>query len=75
LISSRCPKELSAREIDKALEAPVGSVDGLANRAKRPRILVADDNADMRSYISYILAGAACDIEMVSDGKAALAAA
>jgi PAS domain S-box-containing protein len=40
---------------------------------KRPRILVADDNADMRQYIVRLLTGRYL-VEAVSDGRAALAA-
>lgn len=38
------------------------------------RILVADDNADMREYLVRLL-GRSWDVEVVSDGSAALAAA
>jgi PAS domain S-box-containing protein len=38
------------------------------------RVLLADDNADMRAYIHRLLAPY-CDVEAVSDGEAALAAA
>ncbi|WP_316160305.1 PAS domain-containing protein [Bradyrhizobium sp. SZCCHNRI20481] len=45
-----------------------------ANRAgPRPRILLADDNADMRDYVRRLLA-ARYDVETVADGEAALAA-
>ncbi len=37
------------------------------------RILVADDNADLRTYLSRVL-GASCQVETVSDGVEALAA-
>ena len=40
----------------------------------RPRVLLADDNADMRGYVGRLLAGA-YDVEAVADGEAALAAA
>jgi PAS domain S-box-containing protein len=40
----------------------------------KPRILWADDNADMRTYVSRLLAGR-YDVEAVSDGEAALKAA
>ncbi|MGA9866603.1 MAG: ATP-binding protein [Acetobacteraceae bacterium] len=40
----------------------------------RPRILLADDNADMRDYVRRLL-GAQYDVEAVSDGQAALEAA
>ena len=42
--------------------------------AARPRILLADDNADMRSYVRRLLAGR-YDVHAVADGEAALAAA
>ena len=41
--------------------------------ADRPRVLVADDNADMRRYIERLLSGQ-YRVETVSDGEAALAA-
>ena len=40
----------------------------------RPRILLADDNADMREYVRRLLA-ARYDVEAVTDGEAALRAA
>ncbi|QGZ66157.1 ATP-binding protein [Paraburkholderia acidisoli] len=40
----------------------------------RPRVLVADDNADMRAYIRNLLA-AKFEVEIVGDGRAALEAA
>ena len=39
----------------------------------RPRVLVADDNADMRQYVVRLLAGR-YEVEAVPDGEAALAA-
>ena len=42
--------------------------------AKRPRILWADDNADMRQYVRRLL-GERYDVEAVPDGEAALEAA
>ncbi|WP_439621798.1 ATP-binding protein [Gemmata sp.] len=39
----------------------------------RPRVLVADDNADMRGYVARLLA-AEYAVEAVADGEAALAA-
>jgi PAS domain S-box-containing protein len=42
--------------------------------AGRPRVLVADDNADMRDYLRRILAPR-YDVEAVGDGLSALAAA
>ncbi len=42
--------------------------------AERPRILLADDNADMRDYLSRLLSER-WQVEAVADGQAALAAA
>ena len=42
--------------------------------SRRPRILWADDNADMRDYVRRLL-GQRYDVEAVPDGEAALAAA
>jgi PAS domain S-box-containing protein len=47
---------------------PLGAVEG------RPRILLADDNTDMRSYVCRLLAHR-FDVEAVGDGEAALASA
>ena len=41
---------------------------------KRPRILLADDNADMRDYVRRLLS-ARYEVEAVADGEAALQAA
>ena len=41
----------------------------------RPRIVLADDNADMRAYVSRILQQAGYVVEAVADGAAAVAAA
>ena len=62
--------------------APERSVSGAAPGAAiarapedpRGRVLVADDNADMRDYITRLLR-AHWDVEAVGDGEAALAAA
>ena len=45
-----------------------------AGRVSRPRIVLADDNADLRDYLSRILSER-YDVEAVPDGEAALAAA
>jgi PAS domain S-box-containing protein len=56
------------------------AVSGLACRpggdpraGERPRVLVADDNTDMRQYLGRLLAGA-YEVEEVADGNAALSA-
>jgi PAS domain S-box-containing protein len=40
---------------------------------ERPRILIADDNADMRDYVRRLV-GARYEVEAVADGESALAA-
>ncbi len=57
-----------------ALEGP------LAGEAIRPdttmgRVLLADDNSDLRDYITRLLAERGYDVEAVADGETALAAA
>jgi PAS domain S-box-containing protein len=47
--------------------------DGKTASEKRPRILVADDNADMRQYLVRLLSER-YDVQAVPDGQAALAA-
>jgi PAS domain S-box-containing protein len=43
-----------------------------ATISPRKRILLADDNADMRDYIQRLFQGGNWDVETVADGKAAL---
>ncbi|MFF3821619.1 SpoIIE family protein phosphatase [Streptomyces bluensis] len=47
---------------------------GAAGHKPRPRLLIADDNRDMRDYL-YDLLHAEYDVRLVPDGRAALAAA
>lgn len=54
----------------KSLAAQHASVDA---SGRRQRIVWADDNADMRAYVSHLL-GPLYDVEAVPDGEAALAA-
>ncbi len=51
----------------------VGVPSGGAEKGKR--ILVADDNADLRDYIGRLLRGEGYTVEMAVDGEAALSAA
>ncbi len=44
-----------------------------ASAGGRPRILLADDNADMRDYVGRLL-GEACEVELVGDGVTAMEA-
>lgn len=52
---------------------PPWTADG-TGPSPRPRLLVADDNADMRSYLCNLLRSEH-DLRLVPDGRAALAAA
>ena len=58
-----------ARGIDAG--ALVTPDDEAVRALGRPRVLVADDNADMRDYIVRLLA-TSCEVEAVPDGQAAL---
>ena len=55
---------------DRAGDAPDLRVDGKSDGA---RVLIADDNADMRNYIRRLL-GTRWNVEAVSDGAAAIEA-
>ncbi|WP_437818119.1 ATP-binding protein [Sorangium sp. So ce1078] len=55
-------------------DAPAGGAPGPSAREGEGRILVADDNADMREYLVHLLAPR-WSVEAASDGRAALAAA
>jgi signal transduction histidine kinase len=57
----------------EALERPPATA-GAEESALRPRILLADDNADMREYVRRLLADHYV-VQAVADGGAALAAA
>ncbi len=61
---------------DETLFAAVGD-PGLQSPApgRGERVLLADDNADMRDYIGRLLRAAGYAVEAVGDGEAALAAA
>ena len=71
-------------EAQKAQDVPLTSVlvspeieppeiSGLQGTERRPRILLADDNADMREYVRKLLSPS-CDVQTVADGEAALEA-
>ncbi|MFD3754376.1 SpoIIE family protein phosphatase [Streptomyces cyaneofuscatus] len=59
---------------EQRAEPTVGTVD--AEPATGPvvpaRVLIADDNADMREYLSRLLAGAGYEVQAVTDGMEAL---
>ena len=58
---------------DEYAERPAAP-DALEARRPRPRVLLADDNADMRDYVRRLLSGR-YEVEAVPDGEAALDAA
>jgi PAS domain S-box-containing protein len=58
-----------SRQIPSPLSFPSGAVGPVSDH----RILIADDNADMRDYLSRILGGI-YPVEAVADGRAALEA-
>ena len=53
----------------------IGHRGACRRRRRRARILLADDNADMRDYVRRLLAATGYEVEAVGDGEAALAAA
>jgi signal transduction histidine kinase len=59
---------------DAASDAMAFVPSSSLTRAKRGRILVADDSADMREYVARLLAPY-WDVELAMDGRAALTAA
>lgn len=59
---------------DEIPDAPPGIDDARPRGGGRSRILLADDNADMRQFLIRLL-GARHEVEAVADGVAALAAA
>ena len=66
-----------AEEALRWLPAGIGPVErphAPAHAADRPRILLVDDNADMRAYIQRILAQNGYDVQALENGMAALAA-
>jgi len=59
---------------DKSLETPLGQDLAVAPRPSGGgRILIADDNADMRAYVSRLLASQ-FEVQTVADGQAAIEA-
>jgi PAS domain S-box-containing protein len=64
----------SARHDGTEAVGPVAHGPGIAEGVgARSRVLVADDNADMRQYLGRLLAGN-YEVEAVADGRAALSA-
>ena len=67
-------------DLDRWVETQSGGrsevLDAVAPRAsqslRKPRVLVADDDADVRETLTSILAMSDCEIEAVADGLAAI---
>jgi signal transduction histidine kinase len=59
----------------RAPSGPAAPLDDVAATGSSKRILLADDNADMRAYVAGLLRADGYDVETVADGAAALAAA
>lgn len=63
----------TASPVGWTLSAGVNTPETLSalSKARRSKVLLADDNADMRDYVQRLL-GAHHDVEVVPDGEAAL---
>ena len=62
-----------------AVPTRTGEYSAVATSSRRPatatgRLLVADDNADMRDYLSHLLRSSGWQVDVVADGRSALAA-
>ncbi len=68
------PDDLPQTPYPAAEEHPAGEPATDPSSNKEARVLWADDNRDMRAYVSRLL-GSRFDLEVASDGKAALDAA
>jgi PAS domain S-box-containing protein len=68
------PEPGSAGVPELHVDGALVRVDAAAPPARRERILLADDNADMRGYVSRLLSPH-YEVEAVDDGNAALQAA
>ena len=69
------PREYNGRLEEVALSrSTLDDFDIPARAAAGGRVLLADDNADMRDYIRRLLTDQGYEVEAVADGEAALAA-
>jgi PAS domain S-box-containing protein len=66
------PDVQSTQHVPASVLVPL-EIPKLQNAERRSRIVLADDNADMREYVQRLLS-ASCDVEAVPDGEAALEA-
>lgn len=60
--------------VDAGSAMAAGADAPAADRRTPARLLVADDNADMREYLTRLLRGAGYQVQAVNDGRQALAA-
>jgi len=58
-------------DVTHPVASPVEDAPSAAGMGTRPRVLVVDDNADMRDYVGRIL-GESYEVETAGDGAAAL---
>lgn len=68
------PSDTAGSVVEQAVTEPAGEAGVLptGHPAVRTRVLVADDNADMREYLTRLLTGAGYDVDAVADGQEAL---
>jgi PAS domain S-box-containing protein len=64
-----------AHDATRTAEHDAGQTEAERASAAPARLLVVDDNADLREYMSRILRAAGHDVRVATDGEAALAAA
>ena len=72
--ADQAPLPAGTDEISDAVASPEATAVSVPGGRPRPRVLLADDNADMRDYVSRLLA-VDYDVTAVADGLAALEAA
>ncbi|MGF7211976.1 PAS domain S-box-containing protein [Skermanella aerolata] len=65
------PDDDTSGRRDAVDAVPAGRDEETVRQLGRPRVLVADDNADMRDYVARLLS-TTCEVEAVADGQAAL---
>jgi PAS domain S-box-containing protein len=65
---------ISDDSLSKDIPGSVQDIRSVPSSFEGARILLADDNSDMRNYVSRLL-GDKCEVQVVSDGRQALEAA
>jgi PAS domain S-box-containing protein len=68
------PGEGADALLDASDRRSVPLTDAAEGRGTGARVLLADDNADLRTYISRLLSERGYEVEVIADGEAALAA-